>query len=253
MITLRLVQLLEANEDEVVQLTFVDHFPMLFSSPLHDFAKFPNTFDEIAESAAVTTVGIISDSCSRDATPARRHYGINLMAVSKGLAASATATESWGMIQKVASMNMKQVVDFAGGWSVWASLDNRDREVTVRRRMIDEINKVQASVTVHITNKGLLVLLPSDWHDFGVSCCGADGRIIRYDSGHFDIFQRADFSRSIELDWAVPKQHNLASMIHNPAKDDLFVMFQILDSMSLRYMADTLKQNPRVGSEVSIG
>jgi hypothetical protein len=39
-------------------------------------------------------------------------------------------------------------------------------------------------------------------------------------------------------------------MVHNPAIKDLGVMFKILDTMALRVMADTLKQNPRVGSEV---
>jgi hypothetical protein len=118
--------------------------------------------------------------------------------------------------------------------------------------MIDEINKIQAPLTVHIADKGLLVLLPPDWHDFGVSRCETDSRIICYDSGHFDIFERADFSHSIEFEWGAPKLHKLASMIHNPAKDDLSAMFQILDSISLRYMADTLKQNPCVGSEVIV-
>lgn len=252
MVTLRLAQLLEANEDEIVQLTFIDHFPLLFSSPLHDFAKSPDTFTEVAEYAAVATVAMITDSCSRDTTAARRTYGENLEKISKGLPASATATESWERIKQVASMNMKQVVDFAGGWSAWAYLDNLGREVAVRRRMIGEINKVRASITVHIADQGLLVLLPANWDDFGVSRCGADSRILRYNSGHFDIFERADFSRSLEFDWATPKVHTLASMIHNPAKDELAAMFQILDSISLRYMADTLKQNPRVGSEVRL-
>jgi hypothetical protein len=117
--------------------------------------------------------------------------------------------------------------------------------------MIDEVNKVQTSLTVHIADQGLLVLLPADWHDFGVSRCRADSRIIRYNAGHFDIFERTDFSRSLEFDWAAPKVHKLASIIHNPARDELAAVFQILDSISLHYMANTLKQNPRVGSEVN--
>lgn len=252
MVTLRLVQLLEANKDEVVQLTFIDHFPILFSSPLHHLVKSFDTFAEISEYAAVATVNMISDPCSRDSSTARQNYGENLVAASKGFSASATATESWKMIRQVTSMNMKQVVDFAGGWPVWASLDNKGREVVVRRRLIDEVNKIRTSVTTYIANKGLVVLLPADWQDFGVSFCSANNRVIHYDSGHFDIFEHADFSRSLELNWVAPTVHKLSPIIHNLAKDDLSAMFQILDSMALQYMANTLKQNPRVSSEVSV-
>ncbi|KAJ7351378.1 hypothetical protein DFH08DRAFT_1078412 [Mycena albidolilacea] len=43
----------------------------------------------------------------------------------------------------------------------------------------------------------------------------------------------------------------LAEMVHNPAMKDLRVMLKILDTVALRVMADTLKQSPRVGSEIS--
>ena len=47
LVTLRLAGLFLENGDEIVQLTFVDHFPMLFASPLHDFNTTPESFEEV--------------------------------------------------------------------------------------------------------------------------------------------------------------------------------------------------------------
>lgn len=43
--------LLLENGDEIVQLTFVDHFLMLFASPLHDFNTTPGWFEEVRPSS----------------------------------------------------------------------------------------------------------------------------------------------------------------------------------------------------------
>jgi len=156
------------------------------------------------------------DSCSRDATP----VGATLVTISwQSRKASRLNYRHMNMemIQKGGFDEHEQVVDFAGGWSVWASLDNKEREVIVSAHDW-KINKVQASVTVHIANKGLLVLLPSDWHDFGVSCCGADSPNHPLRFRTFRYFPRADFIRAYRIGLGVPKEHKLASIDHNPGK-----------------------------------
>jgi thioesterase domain-containing protein len=252
MVTLRLAQLLEANEDEIAQLTFVDHHPMLFTSSVHGFTENVETFEDLTMYGRKASVAMVADCCSRDSALARRAYGENLVAASNGLPSAANAIESWEWIKKTTAMNLKQVVEFGGGWSVWASTDANTREDAARRRMVDEIAKVRTPMTVLIGNWGLRSLLGPDWNDLGVSRGQRETRTVYFDSGHFDIFEKADFSRSLEFDWAAPQpEHKLASMVHNPAMKDLRVMFKILDTMALRVMADTLSQNPRVGSEVS--
>ncbi|KAJ7622843.1 polyketide synthase [Mycena polygramma] len=252
MVTLRLAQLLEANEDEIVQLTFVDHYPMLFTSPVHGFTETVETFDDLIAYGRKASVAMVADCCSRDSTPARRTYGDNLVAASKGLPSAANAMESWEWIKKTTAMNLKQIVEFGGGWSVWASTDAKTREAAARRRMVKEIAKVRTPMSVLVANWGLRALLGADWNDLGVSLGQRDTRTLYFESGHFDIFEKADFSRSLEFDWVEPQpDHKLASMVHNPAMKDLRVMFKILDTMALRVMADTVNQSPRVGSEIS--
>ncbi|KAF9016931.1 polyketide synthase [Hymenopellis radicata] len=251
-VTLRLAQLLEANEDEIAQLSFVDHFPMLFTSPVHGFTENVETFEDLTVYGRHASVAMVADCCSRDATPARRLYGENLVAASKGLPSAANALESWEWITKITAMNLKQVVELGGGWSAWASTDANTREKAARRRIVDEIAKLRTPMTVHVANWGLRSLLGRDWNDLGISLGQRDAQTLYYDAGHFDIFENSHFSHSLELDWAEPQpEHKLASMVHNPTMKDLRVMFRILDTMALRVMADTLKQNPHVGSEIS--
>ncbi|KAJ7153578.1 polyketide synthase [Mycena crocata] len=252
MVTLRLAQLMEANGDEIAQLAFVDHFPMIFTSAIHGFTEDVKTFDDLIMYGRKASVAMVADCCSRDSAPARRTYGENLVAASKGLPAAANAIESWEWIKKTTEMNLKQVVEFGGGWEVWAATDAKTREAAARRRMVDELAKIKTPMSALIANWGLRALLPAEWNDLGISFSGRDIRTTFYESGHFDIFEKPEFSRNFEFDWAEPKpEHKLATMVHNPAMNDLKVMFKILDTMALQVMADTLGQNPRVDNEIS--
>ncbi|KAK7057599.1 polyketide synthase [Favolaschia claudopus] len=252
MVTLRLAQLLEANEDEIVQLTFVDHHPMVFTSPLHGFTADVQTFDDLNMYGRKASVGMVADCCSRDSAPARRTYGDNLVAASEGRPSAANALESWEWIKKTTEMNLRQVVELGGGWEAWSKADPKIREETARQRMVEEIAKVRAPINALISNWGLRSLLGLDWGDLGVAHSKRETKVTYFESGHFDIFEKADFARALEFDWVVEQpKHELATMVHNPAMKDLRVMWKIVDTMALRVMADTLKQNPRVGTEIS--
>ncbi|KAJ7847083.1 acyl transferase domain-containing protein [Mycena olivaceomarginata] len=182
MITLRLVQLLEANGDEILQLSFVDHFPMLFTSPIHGLTEAFSTIEDLFTYGLKATVDMIADCCSRDASPARRAHGDNLIAAWKGLPTT--------------------MVEFAGGKAVWASTDAATRQAAMRRSIVDQLAKVRAPITVLIANRGLSALLPAEWEDLGVSLSKRDVRTVYFDAGHFDIFEKAHFSRLLEFDWA---------------------------------------------------
>ncbi|KAJ7885730.1 polyketide synthase [Mycena olivaceomarginata] len=202
MITLRLVQLLEANGDEILQLSFVDHFPMLFTSPIHGLTEAFSTIEDLFTYGLKATVDMIADCCSRDASPARRAHGDNLIAAWKGLPTTVNALRTWEWTQKFTPINMKQMVEFAGGKAVWASTDAATRQAAMRRSIVDQLAKVRAPITVLIANRGLSALLPAEWEDLGVSLSKRDVRTVYFDAGHFDIFEKAHFSRLLEFDWA---------------------------------------------------
>ncbi|KAJ7046113.1 polyketide synthase [Mycena alexandri] len=202
MVTLRLAQLLEASGDEILQLSFIDHFPMFFTSSLHGFVADFKTYEELTMSTRQASVAMVADCCSRDLSYTRRAYGEKLIAASQGLPSTATALHAWEWIQTMQGIYLKQIIEFGGGLAVWASTDAKTRTEAARRRLVDEIAKVRAPMTVHIANLGLRSLLPSDWSDLGISLGQRETRTLYHDAGHFDIFEKADFSRSLELDWA---------------------------------------------------
>ncbi|KAJ7301903.1 hypothetical protein DFH08DRAFT_992112 [Mycena albidolilacea] len=252
MVTLRLVQLFEANLDEIVQLTFVDHFPMIFTSPLHGFNENVDSFHDLLAHGEKSSVAMVADCCNRDSAPFRRTYGENLVAASQGRPSAANALESWEWIQKFSATNLRTLVEFGGGWSQWASTDVKAREEAVRRRLVAEVAKVRSPINVLVANSGLRFFLGPEWNDLGASRAQRDTRVVYFEAGHFDIFGKADFSRSLEFEWVeLQPKHELVSMVHNPLQQELETMFRIVDTMSLRTMADTLKQSPRVGSEIS--
>ncbi|KAJ7898537.1 polyketide synthase [Mycena olivaceomarginata] len=252
MVTLRLAQLFEANEDEIAQLTFVDHYPMLFTASINGFAEHVDTLDELLVYGQRAGVAVIADCCGRESAPARRAYGENLVAAMEGRPSAANALHAWEWIKKMTTMKLRQIIEVAGGWSAWTSMDETTRQQAARRRMVEELGKVQTPISVLIGNWGLWPVYGPEWNDLGVSLSERDIRTVYFDAGHFDLFEKAEFSRSLEFDWAQPQpKHELATMVHNPAMKDLRVMFKILDTMALRVMAETLKQTPRIGSEIS--
>ncbi|KAJ6494580.1 polyketide synthase [Mycena sanguinolenta] len=206
MITLRLAQLLEANGDEILQLCFVDHFPLLFTSNFHAFTSDFKTFDDLTASTRQASVGMVADCCSRDSSHIRRTYGEKLIAASQGLPSNPNAIDAWEWIKTMQGIYLNRIIEFGGGLDAWASLpDPETRGEAARRRLIDEIAKVRAPITVHIANWGLRSLLPLIWKDLGVGQAHRDIRVFYYDAGHFDLFEKADFSRSLELDWTGPQ------------------------------------------------
>lgn len=255
MITLEVVRLLEAVGEEVEQLAFVDHFPLLWASPLHDFTNAPTEVDELRRIAASGTAELISESCKRDPNPARQAYGKELLAASQGQPVSSSVAYNWDLIRKLSALNSLYVTNITGGLSVWASMSNDARGETARSRLIEKLEATRAPITVYIADRGLCATLPDDWKDLGVSLCKRPITPITkhvYEAAHFDIFEKPDFSRSLERDWvaALLTEHKMATLVHNPVMKDLTRMFDIVDSKALRVMAETVRQDPPVGTEV---
>ncbi|KAF8149650.1 polyketide synthase [Mycena galopus ATCC 62051] len=252
MVTLRLVRLLEANEDEIAQFTFIDHFPMIFATALHGFFENVASFEDLLTFGRKAGVAMTAYCCARDSAPIRRTYGENLIAASHGLPCTQNALESWEWITRLSATNLRTLVEFAGGWSVWASADGVARAKAARDRVVAEITNIRSPINVLIANSGLRALLGPEWNDLGVSLAQRDTRIVYFEAGHFDLFQNADFSHSLEFDWVDLQQpHVPTSLVHNPLLNDFDVVFKILDTMALQTMTDTLKRNPRVGDEIS--
>jgi thioesterase domain-containing protein len=215
MVTLCLAQLFEANEDEIVQLTFIDHFPMLFASSINGFTEAAETFAELLVYGQKAGVAMVADCCSRESAPARRTYGENLIAASQGRPSAANVVTSWEWIQKITEMNLRQIIDFAGGWGVWSSsLDAKARQAAARARVVEEIAKVQTPMSVLIANWGLRPVYGAEWNDLGVSLSERDISTVYFDAGHFDLFEKKEFSRNLEFDWVESTpEHELAEMV----------------------------------------
>ncbi|KAK7044311.1 polyketide synthase [Favolaschia claudopus] len=249
LIALRLVQLLEMSDD-VAQFTFVDHFPTIFISELHAGSERAITVDDLFAHSAAATVNVISSCCKMDSSPSRRAYGQNIIAASKGLNCPINALTAWEWIQKLNPTNMKQLVDFAGR-AGWGSTNASIRWEAMRQSMIAEFTKIRAQVGVFIAKSGMRTILSQEWNDLGVSLIQQKIQVEYFDAGHFDIFEKAEFSHALEFDWvkATSQEHKLARMVFNPANNNLGTLFKILDSMALRVMAETVRSDPQIGGE----
>ncbi|KAK7039784.1 polyketide synthase [Favolaschia claudopus] len=236
LIALQLVQLLELSDD-VAQFTFVDHFPMIFISELHAGSERATTVDDLFAHSAAATVNVISSCCKMDSSPSRRAYGQNIIAASKGLNCPTNALTAWEWIQKLNPTNMKQLVDFAGR-AGWGSTNASIRQEAMQQSIIAEFTKIRAQVGVFIANSGMRILLSQEWNDLGVSLIQQKIQVEHFDAGHFDIFEKAEFSHALEFGW-------LARMVSNPANNNLGTLFKILDSMALRVMAETVREISR--------
>ncbi|KAJ7811280.1 polyketide synthase [Mycena olivaceomarginata] len=216
MVTLCLAQLFEANKDEIAQLTFIDHFPMLFTSSINGFTEATETFAELLVYGQKAGVVMVADCCSRESAPARRTYGENLIKASQGYPSAANVVTSWEWIQKITEMNLRQIIDFAGGWSVWSSsLNPKARQAAARARVVEEIAKVQTPMNVLIANWGLRPVYGAEWNDLGVSLSKRDIRTVYFDAGHFDLFEKKEFSRSLEFDWVELAEMVWAPILHH--------------------------------------
>ncbi|KAK7039778.1 polyketide synthase [Favolaschia claudopus] len=252
LLAVRLVQLLEMTDD-VVQFTFVDHFPMIFTSAVHGSSEKANNADDLFTLGAAASVDVIANCCKQDALPARRAYGENVIAASKGLDCPTNAQTSWEWIQRLTPLNMEQLVIFIGGKTCWNSMSAFTRGKIMQQSIITEFTKIRGPINVYIAKSGIQMIMPQEWSDYGVSLTQQDIHVEYFDAGHFDIFEKAKFSHALEFDWvkAAPEEHKLARMVSNPANNNLRILFKILESMALRVMAETVRSNPQVGEEIS--
>ncbi|KAK7039743.1 polyketide synthase [Favolaschia claudopus] len=252
LLAVRLVQLLERTDD-VVQFTFVDHFPMIFTSAVHGSSEKANNADDLVTLGAAANVDIIATCCKQDALPARRAYGENVIAASRGLDCPTNAQTSWEWIQRLTPLNMEQLIIFIGGRTRWNSMSAPARGKVMQQSMITEFTKIRAPMNVYIAKSGIQLVMPQEWSDYGVSLTQQDIHVEYFDAGHFDIFEKAEFSHALEFDWveAASEEHQLARMVSNPANTDLEALCKILDSIALRVMAETVRSDPQIGREIS--
>ncbi|KAK6974313.1 polyketide synthase [Favolaschia claudopus] len=251
LIAVRLVQLLEMS-DNVAQFTFIDHFPMIFTSALHTAIEKAITVDDLFAHSAAATVNIIASCCKMDNSSSRRAYGQNIIAASKGLDCPTNALTAWEWIQKLNPINTKQLVKFTGR-AGWDSTDASICLEAMQQSIIAEFTKIRAQIRVFIAKSGIRIMLSQEWNDLGVSQTQQNIQVEYFDAGHFDIFEKAEFSHALEFDWvkATSQEHNLAKMVSNPANHNLMTLFKILDSLALRVMAETVRSDPQIGGEIS--
>ncbi|KAK7044317.1 polyketide synthase [Favolaschia claudopus] len=199
LLAIRLVQLLEMA-DEVVQFTFADHFPMIFAC--QGSSEKANNSDDLFAVGVAASVHGIANCCRQDALPARRVYGENVIAASKGLDCPTNAQTSWEWIQNLTPLNMKQLIDFTGGTTIWDSTPAFTRGAIMQQSITTELAKIHAPINVFIAKSGIRIVMSDEWSDMGVSLTQQDIQVVYFDAGHFDIFEKADFSRALEFDWA---------------------------------------------------
>jgi hypothetical protein len=251
-IILALARLFEKNGDELLQLAFVDHFPLLFASPGQAPAYELEDVDAAAARAVSDAVKLICDTYAQDPNPARRLYGVGLATASRGGLVTPDMMSFYNNIRSLSALYFSHLVETTGGDSSFSTSDAQAVTTTLRHKLVEKVNTINAPITVYIATDGLRAVVPSDWQQLGVELCRPGIRSILHDATHFNIFENPDFARSLERDWTQYQNQEFPFTIRNPAKNILGDLFAVLDSMALEVMAATIDRQPSVGSEVCV-
>lgn len=255
LITLNLGRLFESQGDELVQLTFIDHFPLLFASSAFTSTYEPSVISHIAQSSIKETINMVVEACKRESNVTRQIYGQELLAASSGNSAPAHVLAYYSMIQKITTLNCAYCFDLVSKISEWTALDTSKRLDILQTEITTMLQGLSAPITVYIAENGLTqtLSLPEEWHTLGTALIPAVHTIM-VNSAHFDIFEQDFFAQHLQSTWlsSLWKDYQMPATFRNADQEDLTVLFSLLDSFAFDAIESTLRKAPIVGSDVSL-
>ncbi|KAJ6539604.1 hypothetical protein B0H19DRAFT_1382247 [Mycena capillaripes] len=188
-IGLELVRRLEASGDTVLQLAFIDHFPLLFASPILVHDLLTETFGKTQQESAIRQLYslMLHDPHENWTTRDPLNFEAAQMRI---------------MVEKTGSMMVPYAMALSG-----KAATEEEREVVLQHALGAAIDEIKAHITVYIAGRGILRLLqeacPSgEWDDYGISYCGKHiDAVVFEDEGHLSLFHSKTFSDSLENSW----------------------------------------------------
>ncbi|KAF9466964.1 polyketide synthase [Collybia nuda] len=185
LVTFEIARLLQANGDEIERLIMVDHFPMLFASPL--FPLDEETVSTGTPSKKLLNTALLSmyDSYARDSSLIVRKSAEDLMDAHLGKPVLERTQNYYNDFRTTAMAVTKYLLNFV-------DIENYTSETQniVRRRLAQRIGEVSFPITVVVADKGIRSPTSGpEWQDLGVKLFLPRASVLSVNCGHFDLFE----------------------------------------------------------------
>ncbi|KAJ7642043.1 putative polyketide synthase [Roridomyces roridus] len=194
---LEVARKLEANGDKILQMCWIDHFPLLYSSPLLAHETRSGVFGPSEHDSAVRQVLALLRNDKNDnwtnrdpAAPRDKQYS--------------QQTQMPLMVKKTGSVMMPWLKKTIGEAS-----SEEDRQARAQRLLGGMIDEIKAPKTVYLAGRGIQGLMKElapngEWDDFGASRLRNPVECVYYDDeGHFSMFSYTPFSEALEKSYTL--------------------------------------------------
>ncbi|KIJ41950.1 hypothetical protein M422DRAFT_171681 [Sphaerobolus stellatus SS14] len=191
LLALEIVTLLEVNGDHVSQLVFLDHFPLLFSSPSW-------SLDAETIESGYPSRGMIWKVFSSVADMYRRESSLERQGIADEMADAFLGRPARPYIKQYCltmEKYMAAVIKYILRISATMGQTTYNLDI-IREYLIERMAKLAAPITVVHCAKGLM--LESEWEDYGVKAYLPTAKLALVPYGHFDMFEKEDVVELLE-------------------------------------------------------
>ncbi|EJD00213.1 polyketide synthase [Fomitiporia mediterranea MF3/22] len=196
LITFEIVRLLEANGDEVVQLVFLDHFPMLFCSPIWTWDDETIREGRPSNRLVAQQAWVICTAIRGDPAVNRHSVADALMDAASGKGVRPHIRHFYETLKVLVDMVMTFLLDLSGG-----DLD------LVQDALVKWISGIKVPFTVYVASSGIRRALPAEewntWSDFGTNVIPS-AKVVTVEGDHYSFMESKALSDSLQHGWQWP-------------------------------------------------
>ncbi|KZT09317.1 uncharacterized protein LAESUDRAFT_548010 [Laetiporus sulphureus 93-53] len=194
-----IAKMLEDNGDEVVQLCYIDHFPLLWLSPLIQ----PDDEAMQLRKAGPSLIQRLLDSMlalyRADPSPARHRAAQDWENAANGLEAPAHVLDWWETFNNL----------HVGIYEFFFELLPPEQAPTLsalQEALCQWMASIKAPKTIYVAQKGYLAFIPetgkAGWEQYGIERVAPDAKIITVTGGHFNVLDDAAFIQTVQTEWS---------------------------------------------------
>lgn len=194
LVALELARRLEADGETVLQLAFIDHFPLVYASPilLYDWdTMIDRAFSEAQHDAAVRQISSIMQNDPLENWMTRAPQGLE-------------AKQIRILLKKTGEVMLPHVMELLGDPT---GTTTEERQAILKRALGAAVDEIKAPVTVYVAWRGIFGELreacPSgEWDDYGIGYCQKRiDSVVFEKEGHISLLHSKVFSDLLENGW----------------------------------------------------
>ncbi|KAF8161949.1 hypothetical protein K438DRAFT_2070439 [Mycena galopus ATCC 62051] len=194
LLTFHLARYFENNGDHIVQFVIVDHFPMMFVSPIFCLDAETVATREASKMLIRQALLPLLDIYSAEKQQERRKVADELMDAFNGLPVRDYIKSYYAAFVKIVGMAALFLVEGLGDHA-----GNEGREQALKTWL----RQLKAPLTHIVARQGIRRALADhpEWEDLGCRACFENAKVLLVDAGHFDIFEADEVVEQLQHGW----------------------------------------------------